>query len=218
MKKNILIGFFALVIVAGASFTAGTYFMYDRITSSEDVAANSAEKKITELSTLNKDDIANHFYTSIDFPQFRWKYSIALSDETQTNQLQKEAGESFGKYYYEKLQLDQEHSKAQSEIIRQASNEITKLKEDKSELRKQFATLQIQDLQQQIAAVKVQTNLMQKLTNITVEKQSLLEENLTLQREYVSASNFKINVASCLNDSTCSESPYLCQKLIGLFK
>ncbi len=97
-KKRVLLIVLAVLLIAGAGFLGGSYFMYKKITNSENYARQVAEKTIDSLNNIN--GTAFSYYSIPEYSTFCWKFKIALFEPGKLKELQKTKGQSFGENFY----------------------------------------------------------------------------------------------------------------------
>lgn len=119
-KKLILISVMCVCLAVG--FFAGTYFMFDRITTSENykrsvVKTTIADLQKVDIKSLDDFDIGN-------YPNFRFRYDIALFNPSKLRKLQKHDGKNYGRYYSQIQKIEREWHHEQSMLIRECSSEL----------------------------------------------------------------------------------------------
>jgi hypothetical protein len=119
-KKLILISVMCVCLAVG--FFAGSYFMFNRMTTSENykrsvVKTTIADLQKVDVESLNDFDIGN-------YPNFCWGYDITLFNPSKLKKLQNDAGKNYGRYYSQIQKIEREWHHEQSMLIRECSSEL----------------------------------------------------------------------------------------------
>lgn len=200
--------------------------MHQRIGALERVAVSSCKETITQRSAKNGDDIAQHFYSSIEYQRFPWNYRTTMFDYQRLMEYQADEGSSFGRYYHLRETGKQNITKRNTELSASVSDLSSKVEHLKADLKSEkqrhqldLVVMTVQNLEKEVRLNNDKIALIKKLSDVQEESNTVSRNYIGIMKKYTAMQDSTIHLFQFLDkEQVCVQDQLLCSRITGFFK